>query len=170
MLLTMAAVFMCTALTIRDLIVKRPIFRREQAVGLSTKAYLLAKMAVFFVFAVIQAASATTITILGKGAPTRPPLVLHSATLELYVATAAMCVAAATVGLLLSSLARSNEQIMPLLVVSLMLQLVLCGGMVPITDRVGLDQMSWVVPSRWGYAAQASTVDLWTIEPGALAP
>ena len=76
-----------------------------------------------------------------------------------------MCVAAATVGLALSSLARSNEQIMPLLVVSLMLQLVLCGGLVPITNRVGLDQLSWAMPSRWGYAAQASTVDLWTIEP-----
>ncbi len=170
MLLTMAAVFMGTALTIRDLIGERPIFRREQAVGLSTKAYLLAKMAVFFVFAVIQSAIATTITILGKGAPTRPPLLLGSATLELYVATAAMCVAAAMVGLVLSSLARSNEQIMPLLVVSLMLQLVLCGGMVPVTNRIGLDQMSWAVPSRWGYAAQASTVDLWTIEPGPLAP
>ncbi|OBB92224.1 ATP-binding cassette domain-containing protein [Mycobacterium sp. 852002-40037_SCH5390672] len=170
MLLTMAAVFMGTALTIRDLIGERPIFRREQAVGLSTKAYLLAKMAVFFVFAVLQSAIATTITILGKGAPTRPALLLGSATLELYVATAAMCVAAAMVGLVLSSLARSNEQIMPLLVVSLMLQLVLCGGMVPVTNRIGLDQMSWVVPSRWGYAAQASTVDLWTIEPGPLAP
>ncbi|ASW91588.1 ATP-binding cassette domain-containing protein [Mycobacterium marseillense] len=170
MLLTMAAVFMGTALTIRDLIGERPIFRREQAVGLSTKAYLLAKMAVFFVFAIVQATIATTITILGKGAPTRPALLLGSATLELYVATAAMCVAAAMIGLVLSSLARSNEQIMPLLVVSLMLQLVLCGGMVPVTNRIGLDQMSWAVPSRWGYAAQASTVDLWTIEPGPLAP
>jgi ABC-type multidrug transport system ATPase subunit len=170
MLLTMAAVFMGTALTIRDLIGERPIFHREQAVGLSTKAYLLAKMAVFFVFAVVQSAIATTITIVGKGPPTQPALLLGSATLELYVATAAMCVAAAMVGLVLSSLARSNEQIMPLLVVSLMLQLVLCGGMVPVTDRIGLDQLSWAVPSRWGYAAQASTVDLWTIEPGPLAP
>jgi ABC transport system ATP-binding/permease protein len=170
MLLTMAAVFMGTALTIRDLIGERPIFQREQAVGLSTKAYLLAKMAVFFLFAIMQSAIATTITILGKGGPTRPPLLLGSATLELYVATAAMCVAAATVGLALSSVARSNEQIMPLLVVSLMLQLVLCGGLVPITNRVGLDQLSWAMPSRWGYAAQASTVDLWTIEPGPLAP
>ena len=68
MLLTMAAVFMGTALTIRDLIGERPIFQREQAVGLSTKAYLLAKMAVFFLFAIIQSAIATTITILGKGA------------------------------------------------------------------------------------------------------
>ena len=170
MLLTMAAVFMGTALTIRDLIGERPIFQREQAVGLSTKAYLLAKMAVFFVFAIIQSAIATTIMILGKGAPTQPALLLGNATLELFVATAATCVASAMLGLVLSSLARSNEQIMPLLVVSLMLQLVLSGGMVPVTDRIFLDQLSWVMPSRWGYAASASTVDLRTLVPGRCAP
>ena len=170
MLLTMAAAFMGTALTIRDLIGERPIFRREQAVGLSTMAYLLAKIAVFAAFAVIQAAIATTIVILGKGAPIRPAVLLGNATFELYVAVAATCVAAAMLGLLLSSLARSSEQIMPLLVVSLMMQMVLCGGMVPVTNRIFLDQLSWVVPSRWGFAASASTVDLWTVAPGPLSP
>ncbi len=169
-LLTMAAAFMGTALTIRDLIGERPIFRREQAVGLSTMAYLMAKIAVFCVFAVVQAAIATTIVILGKGAPTRPAVLLGNASLELFVAVAATCVAAAMLGLLLSSLARSNEQIMPLLVVSLMMQMVLSGGMVPVTNRIFLDQLSWVVPSRWGYAASASTVDLWTVAPGPQSP
>ncbi|WP_439098135.1 ATP-binding cassette domain-containing protein, partial [Mycobacterium malmoense] len=169
-LLTMAAAFMGTALTIRDLIGERPIFRREQAVGLSTTAYLLAKIAVFCVFAVVQAAIATAIVVIGKGAPKRPAVLLGNATLELFVAVAATCVAAAMLGLLLSALARSNEQIMPLLVVSLMGQMVLSGGMVPVTNRIFLDQLSWVVPSRWGYAAQASTVDLWTVAPGPQSP
>ena len=169
-LLTMAAAFMGTALTIRDLIGERPIFRREQAVGLSTTAYLLAKIAVFCVFAVVQAAIATSIVIIGKGTPKRPAVLLGNATLELFVAVAATCVAAAMLGLLLSALARSNEQIMPLLVVSLMMQMVLSGGMVPVTNRILLDQLSWAVPSRWGYAAQASTVDLWTVAPGPQSP
>ncbi|HSS25572.1 MAG TPA: ATP-binding cassette domain-containing protein [Mycobacterium sp.] len=170
MLLTMAAAFMGTALTIRDLIGERPIFRREQAVGLSTMAYLLAKIAVFCAFAIVQAAIATAIVVLGKGTPTRPAVLLGNATVELFVAVAATCVAAAMLGLLLSGLARSNEQIMPLLVVSLMMQMVLCGGMVPVTNRIFLDQLSWLVPSRWGYAAQASTVDLWTVAPGPQSP
>ncbi|BBZ45671.1 ATP-binding cassette domain-containing protein [Mycobacterium parmense] len=173
-LITLAAAFMGTALTIRDLVGERPIFRREQAVGLSATAYLLAKIAVFCVFAVVQAAIATAIVVAGKGAPTRPAVLLgHSslaATAELFVAVAATCVAAAMLGLALSALARSNEQIMPLLVVSLMMQIVLCGGMVPVTDRIVLDQISWLVPSRWGYAAQASTVDLWTVAPGPQSP
>jgi hypothetical protein len=161
---------MGTALTIRDLIGERPIFRREQAVGLSTTAYLLAKITVFSVFAVAQAGIATAIVVLGKGPPTKPAVVLGNATLELFVAVAATCVAAALLGLLMSALARSNEQIMPLLVVSLMMQMVLSGGMVPVTDRIFLDQLSWVVPSRWGYAAQASTIDLLTVSPGPQSP
>ena len=165
-LLTIAAAFMGTALTLRDLIGERPIFRREQAVGLSTGAYLGAKIAVFCAFALVQAVIATTIVILGKGAPTRPAVLLGNATFELYVTVAATCVASAMLGLLLSSLARSNEQIMPLLVVSLMMQIVLSGGMVPVTNRIFLDQLSWLVPSRWGYAASGSTVDLWTVSPG----
>ena len=58
--------------------------------------------------------------------------------------------ASAILGLVLSSIARSNEQIMPLLVVSLMLQLVLAGGMVPVTDRIFLDQLSWAMPVALG--------------------
>ncbi len=173
-LLSIAAVFMGTALTIRDLIGERAIFRREQAVGLSTGAYLSAKITVFCVFAIVQAAIATAIVLVGKGAPSQPAVLLgHSslgASLELFVTVAATCVASAILGLVLSSIARSNEQIMPLLVVSLMLQLVLGGGLVPVTGRVFLDQMSWAVPSRWGYAASASTVDLWKLVPGTLSP
>ncbi len=158
-LLNIGAVFMGTALTIRDLIGERPIFRREQAVGLSTTGYLLAKIAVFFVFATIQAAIATIIVRLGKGAPTAHPPFFGSATFSLFVTVAGTCVASAILGLLLSAVAQSNEQIMPLLVVSIMSQLVLAGGMIPVTGRAGLDQLSWLLPARWGYAAGASSID-----------
>jgi hypothetical protein len=95
---------------------------------------------------------------------------LGNPSVELFVTIAATCVASAILGLALSSIARSNEQIMPLLVVSLMLQLVLAGGLIPVTGRIFLDQLSWVAPSRWGYAASASTVDLRALVPGSLLP
>jgi ABC-type multidrug transport system ATPase subunit len=169
-LLNVGAIFMGTALTIRDLIGERPIFRREQAVGLSTTAYLLAKVCVYSAFAVLQSAIVTAITIIGKGAPTQGATVLGNSTLELFVSMAATTVAAAMVGLALSALAKSNEQIMPLLVVAIMSQLVFSGGMIPVTDRAVLDQMSWFTPARWGFAASASTVDLTTLVPGPLTP
>jgi hypothetical protein len=56
-------------------------------------------------------------------------------------------------------LAQTTEQIMPLLVVTIMSQLVLAGGMIPVTGRAGLNQLSWLTPGRWGYAAGASSID-----------
>jgi ABC transport system ATP-binding/permease protein len=173
-LLLLAAAFMGTALTIRDLVGERAIFQREQAVGLSTSAYLLAKTAVFCGFAILQSAITTTIVVVGKGAPTRGAVLLGhgtvGATFELFLTVAATCVASAILGLAISSLVRSSEQIMPLFVVSIMAQLVLCGGMVPVTGRLALDQLSFAMPARWGYAAAASTVDIRHLVPGSLLP
>ncbi|BBX18360.1 ATP-binding cassette domain-containing protein [Mycolicibacterium duvalii] len=172
-MLNVGAIFMGTALTIRALIGERAIFRREQAVGLSTSAYLLAKVAVFTVFAIIQSAIVTTIAILGKGfgpGAVERGAVLGSPGFELFIDIAATCVASAMVGLALSALARSAEQIMPLLVVAVMSQLVFSGGMIPVTDRIVLDQMSWATPARWGFASSASTIDLIRLVPGPLTP
>ncbi|MGH3543037.1 MAG: ATP-binding cassette domain-containing protein, partial [Mycobacterium sp.] len=169
-LLNVGAVFMGTALTIRDLIGERPIYRREQAVGLSTRAYLLAKVAVFCMFATLQAAIATTITVLGKGAPTHGAVLLGNPTFELFVAVAAACIASAILGMALSALARSTEQILPMLVVAIMTQLVFSGGLIPVTNRALLDQLSWTMPARWGFAASASTIDLNTVQPSPFSP
>jgi ABC-type multidrug transport system ATPase subunit len=169
-LLNVGAIFMGTALTIRDLIGERAIFLREQAVGLSTTAYLLAKVCVYSIFAIVQSAIVTGITILGKGAPTQGANVLGNPSLELFAGMAATTVTAAMVGLALSALARTSEQIMPLLVVAIMSQLVFSGGMIPVTARIGLDQMSWFTPARWGFAASASTADLIKLVPGPLTP
>lgn len=169
-LLNVGAIFMGTALTIRDLIGERPIFRREQAVGLSTTAYILAKIAVYCTAAIVQSAILVVIVILGKGAPTQGAVVLGNSSLELFVDIAGTCVAAAILGLALSAVARTADQIMPLLVVSIMSQLVFSGGMIPVTDRLVLDQMSWFTPARWGFAASASTVDLIKLVPGPLTP
>nr|WP_090345917.1 FHA domain-containing protein [Mycolicibacterium malmesburyense]CRL78490.1 multidrug ABC transporter ATPase [Mycolicibacterium malmesburyense] len=172
-MLNVGAIFMGTALTIRALIGERAIFRREQAVGLSTTAYLLAKVFVFTLFAIVQSAIVTAIAILGKGwgpGAVDSGALLGNRSIELFVDIAVTTVAAAMVGLALSALARSNEQIMPLLVVAIMSQLVFSGGMIPVTDRIVLDQMSWFTPARWGFAASASTIDLIRLVPGPLTP
>ena len=169
-LLNVGAIFMGTALTIRDLIGERAIFRREQAVGLSTTAYLLAKVCVYTVFAIAQSAIVTAIVLWGKGSPTQGAVALGNPELELFASIAATCIASANLGLLLSAIAKTSEQIMPLLVVAIMSQLVFSGGMIPVTDRLVLDQMSWLTPARWGFAASASTVDLVHLVPGPLTP
>ena len=172
-LLNVGAIFMGTALTIRALIGERAIFLREQAVGLSTTAYMFAKVFVFAGFALLQSGVVVAINIIGKGwgpGAVESGAVIPNRSLELYVDVAACCVGAAMVGLALSALAKSNEQIMPLLVIAIMSQLVFQGGMIPVTGRIVLDQMSWVTPARWGFASTASTIDLIRLVPGPLTP
>lgn len=172
-LLNVGAIFMGTALTIRALIGERAIFLREQAVGLSTTAYMFAKVFVFAGFALLQSGIVVAINIWGKGwgpGAVESGVVIPSRSLELYVDVAACCVGAAMVGLALSAIAKSSEQIMPLLVIAIMSQLVFQGGMIPVTGRIGLDQLSWFTPARWGFASTASTIDLLRLVPGPLTP
>ncbi|MEB3062991.1 ATP-binding cassette domain-containing protein [[Mycobacterium] zoologicum] len=165
LVLLVSVVFMGTALTIRDLVGERSIFRREQSVGLSASAYLAAKVLVFSAAALVQTAVLTAIVVAGKGAPTRGALLLGSPVVELYLVLALTAIVSAVIGLALSAMAKSTEQILPMLVVVIMVSLVFSGGMFPIGTRFGLSQISWYLPSRWGYAAAAATVDVTAIDP-----
>jgi hypothetical protein len=165
MLLNISAVFMGTALTIRDLVGERAIFRREQAAGLSASAYLCAKIAVYCVTAAAQTAVLTAIVVAGKGAPTRGAVAVGDPILELYLTLAATAAVGAATGLAMSAVARSQDQILPMLVIAVMLSMVFCGGLIPVSGRPILDQLSWAIPARWGFAATASTTDLRAIAP-----
>ena len=92
-------------------------------------------------------------------------MVLGNPVFELYVTLAATAAVAAVTGLTLSAAARSHDQILPMLVITVMLSIVFSGALIPVTGRVVLDQLSWLVPARWGFAASASTIDLRRIDP-----
>ena len=166
--LILGACFMGCTLSVRDLVGERTIFFRERAVGLRPSAYLTAKIVVFGFAAMLQAAVLVGILLAVKQQPEQGAI-LASGSLELYIDIAVTAISCVVLGLLLSTLAKSNEQVMPLLVVMIMCQLVMAGGMIPVTDRVVLDQVSWLFPSRWGYAAGASSIDLrelfWAAQP-----
>jgi hypothetical protein len=161
-LLNLGAIFIGTALTIRELVGERTIFRREQAAGLSTTAYVLAKVGVFGAAAVAQSALLVLVVTapkLGKSAPSTAAA-LGSPVLELFVGVAATCVASAVLGLAVSALAHNSNQVLPLMAATLTAQLVLAGGFIPVTGTTLLDPISWFTPARWGLAATASTADL----------
>ena len=167
-LTSFAAILMGTTLTVRDLVGERGIFRREQAAGLSASAYLLAKIAVFGTVAAIQSAIlvlVVTAPAIGKPAPAGAA-VLSSPMLELFVGVAATGVAAAVLGLAVSALARTGDQVIVLLAMTLMAQLVLAGGFIPVTDRPLFETIAWLTPGRWGFAATASTADLTNLVAG----
>ncbi|MBF6350547.1 MULTISPECIES: FHA domain-containing protein [Nocardia] len=157
--LILGACFMGATLSVRDLVGERTIFVRERAVGLRPGAYLSAKVMVFGLAALVQSAVLVGFVLLGKKRPDEGS-VLALGSAELYIDIAVTAISCVVLGLLLSSLARSSEQVMPLLAVAIMGLLVMAGGMIPVTDRVVLEQVTWLFPSRWGYAAAASTVNI----------
>lgn len=157
--LNMGAVIMGTALTIRDILAERPLLRREQT-DVSTGAYLTAKIGVYSLVAVVQTAVITTVAVAGKGAPSRGAVLLGSPALELYLAVVFTAIVSAVVALVLSSLAEYIEQLLLMAVVVVLISVLFSGGVFPLAGRFGVEQIAWLLPSRWGFAASASSVDL----------
>jgi ABC transport system ATP-binding/permease protein len=158
--LNIAAVILGSALTIRDLVRERRVFRREQAVGLSASAYLVAKIVVFGVAAAILAAILTAVVLAVKGQPAHGAVLLGNADVELYVSVAATAIVSAIVGLALSSVGNSLREVLLLLVPVILASLLFAGGLISLVGMWVYDQISWFVPAQWGFAASASTVDL----------
>ena len=163
-MLVIGSAFMGASVSIRDLVGERPIYLRERAVGLSISAYLGSKLLVFGLFSWFMAGMLTYVTLLAKPAPIQA-VYFDSPALELFFALGLTAMASLATGLLLSSLVKSSEQVMPLFVVFIMAQLVLNGGLLQITAGSLVDQLSTVVIARWGFAMSASSVNLAAISP-----
>ncbi|MGH3746647.1 MAG: ATP-binding cassette domain-containing protein, partial [Micromonosporaceae bacterium] len=157
--LIIGAVFMGLAGGVRELVGERAIYRRERAVGLAPGAYLASKLLVFSLVTAVQAVVFTTIGLIGRPLPD-DALVLPWPLLELIAAVWLTALSCTALGLLVSAYVSTGEQTMPILVGLVMTQLVLSGGLFEVVGRSGIEEFSWLAPSRWGYAAAAATVDL----------
>ncbi len=153
--LVVAACLMGVALTIRELVSERSIFRREYAVGLSPGVYFASKIAVLGVAAFLQGLVVTFIAVVGL-----PGADGDLGTLRVAVVVGALAFTMAILGLALSAVVTSNEQTMPALVGVIMVQLVLSGSLFAVHGRPLLEQIAWLSPSRWAYAAAAGAMGM----------
>ena len=165
LVLAVGACFAGAANAVWELVKERSIYSRERAAGLSAGAYLLSKLLVLGVISAIQAAVMLAIGMTGRPLPPQGAALTHLPELELLLAMAALSIASMTLGLLISAVVNSSDKALPLLVVAVMAQVVLSGGIFPLHGKAGLGQISWLSPSRWGYAATASTANLNAIGP-----
>jgi ABC transport system ATP-binding/permease protein len=163
LVIALGATLMGAASAVREIVKERPIYQRERSIGLSSAAYLWSKVVVLAVIVTIQATLLTVLALVGRKGAT-DPLVLGSTILEIAVAVIALTIVSAMLGLVVSAWVNNADKAMPMLVLMIMIQLVFSGGLVPLAGRAGLNQVSYVVPSRWGFAMTASTVDLRAIE------
>ncbi len=163
-MLVIGAAFMGASISIRDLVGERAVYLRERAVGLPVSAYLGSKLLVFGLLSAFMAGMLTYVTLLAKTPPIQS-IYFSSPALELFFSLMLTALAAMVTGLLLSSLVKSSEQVMPLFVVFLMAQLVLNGGLLPITAGSFISAAATLVIARWGFAMSASSTNLAAISP-----
>lgn len=163
--LNVGAVILGTALTMRAILAEHRVFRREQQVGLSAPAYLTAKLTVYGLAAALGAGVMFAIVVAAKGGPPSGAVLLRNATIELYVTVAATAIVSAVIGLALSALGKSLREVLPLAVPVILASALFNGSLVELVKLWGLQQISWFVPAKWGFAAAASTVNLRRIDP-----
>ncbi len=156
-LLVIGGALMGCAAAIREIVKERAIYQREHGIGLSRYAYLASKMVVLTVLTTLQGLVLGLVGVLGLPPP-EEALVLHSSSIEVAAAVVTVTVVSMLIGLLISALIANADRGMPLLVLVVMAQLILCGGLFPVPKA--LEQVSWLLPARWAYSMGASTVGL----------
>jgi ABC-type multidrug transport system ATPase subunit len=165
LILVMGACLTGVANAVRELVKERAIYTRERAAGLSAGAYLWSKLVVLGLISALQAVVLVLLGVAGRPPPPQGAFLTSLPLVEIVLAIAVLAVASMTVGLLISALVNSSDKTMPLLVVAVLVQVVLSGGVFPLNGKAGLEQFSWLSPSRWGFAATASTSSLNQISP-----
>lgn len=169
LILCVGGLLIGAANSVRELVKERAVYRRERAVGLSRSAYLWSKIIVLGSVTVAQAVVMTVIGLAGVRVRASGGGVLMPAPIEITLAVAMLSFTAMMLGLVVSALVKREEVTMPLLVLLAIVQVVFCGALLRLHGVPVLEQLSWLVPSRWALAAMASTIDLRQVVPGTLA-
>jgi ABC-type multidrug transport system ATPase subunit len=166
-LLVVCACLAGTASSVRELVKERAIYVRERAAGLSSGAYLCSKLIVLGVISILQSAVLVLLGIGGRPLPPQGAFLTGLPLVELLLGIAVLALASMCLGLLVSALVSTSEKAMPFLVLLTMIQVIMSGGVVSLAGKVGLTQLAWLSPSRWGYGALAATTNLNFITPAA---
>ncbi|MGX1547717.1 FHA domain-containing protein [Streptomyces adustus] len=167
LILAVGACFAGAANSVRELIKERVIYERERATGLSRSAYLMSKVFVLGAITVFQGALVGTIGFFSRTIPDKG-LVFGGATiLELSVPIMALGFTSMMFGLIISALVKTAEKTMPLLVMFAIIQVVFTGCLFTLHGSVGVNEFSYLMPSRWAVAAAGATLDFNKISPPA---
>ncbi|MBQ1100810.1 FHA domain-containing protein [Streptomyces sp. b94] len=165
LILAVGACFAGAANSVRELIKERVIYERERATGLSRSAYLMSKVFVLGVITVLQGLLVGVIGFATREIP-EEGLVLGGLTLlELSLPIMALGFTSMMFGLIISSLVKTAEKTMPLLVMFAIVQVVFTGCLFALNGAVGVNQFSYLMPSRWAVAAAGATLDFNRISP-----
>lgn len=165
MILTVGMCFSGAANSVRELIKERVIYERERAVGLSRSAYLMSKVIVLGVITAIQGVIICGIGFAPRTLPTEGVIFHNAPAVEMTLVVIGIGFTSMMIGLVISSLVKTAEKTMPLLVMFAIVQVVFTGVLFQLFHKPGIEQVAWLMPSRWALAGLATTADLNNLMP-----
>ncbi|KOT38267.1 ABC transporter ATPase [Streptomyces caelestis] len=165
LILAVGACFAGAANSVRELIKERVIYERERATGLSRSAYLMSKVFVLGMITVLQGLLVGVIGFSSREIPEEGLVFGGFTLLELSVPIMALGFTSMMFGLIISSLVKTAEKTMPLLVMFAIIQVVFTGCLFTLHGSIGVNQFSFLMPSRWAVAASGATLDFNRISP-----
>ena len=139
---------------------RRPSGRIAASAGLSAFGYLLSKLLIVGAISIAQSVAIVLIGLAGRAMPPTGSFLHHLPLVELLVAVGLLSMSSMCLGLMVSARVNTSEKAVPFLVMLVVGQIVLSGGVVPLAGIAGLSQLSWIAPARWGLGATASTVNV----------
>ncbi|MFG2190902.1 FHA domain-containing protein [Streptomyces sp. NPDC048639] len=160
LILAVGACFAGAANSVRELIKERVIYERERATGLSRSAYLASKVLVLGLITALQGAIISAIGFASRDLPAEGVLFEDLPAVEMAAAITALGFTSMMFGLIISALVKTSEKTMPLLVMFAIVQVVFTGVLFQLYDSPGVEQLAWLMPSRWAVSAMGATAEL----------
>ena len=147
---------------IQEICKERTILRREYMTGLSLPAYVLSKVTVLGGACVIQTLLMTAVFAVGVGIKAAPGLMdvalMLPLILEVWVTVLLTALAAAAMGLFVSSLFDNADRAMTVAPILLMPQILFSNIIFKLEGVT--EGISWIVACRWSMQALGTTADL----------
>jgi ABC-type multidrug transport system ATPase subunit len=165
LILAVGACFSGAANSVRELIKERVIYERERATGLSRSAYLMSKVIVLGLITAIQGAIICAIGFVPRKMPVEGVIVQGQPAIEMTLAVIGLGFTSMMFGLIISSLVKTAEKTMPLLVMFAIVQVVFTGVLFQIYNSPGIEQFAWLMPARWAVGALGATANLNVVMP-----
>lgn len=151
-ILSLVAVWFGCVNASREVVKERPIFLREKRVGVSVGAYLLSKVLILALIAFLQCLILTLFVHLQLLS-----FKINPAALFLHLFLAAL--AGTSLGLLISSLAKSQNTAVLVIPLVLIPQVIFSDVVLPSGRPEVIDSVQWAMPVSWTYSALS---ELWS--------
>lgn len=153
---TIVAVWLGAFAAAREIVKEKSVFLRERAVGVSVRAYLLSKTLVLFLLCAVQ-----TFILIAILFGLRPLHASNAAYLEAGAILLITSLAAIGIGMLISTLARSEDQAMSYIPLFLIPQLLFGGSIIPLLGKgIAFKVLAGAMLARWAFAGLGAATSI----------